>query len=107
MSKFSSIRTPIYASRRRAWPLDDELFARVYASREPFWTRIEEAGRTDKVYFANDRFAIYAVGYPERTWFEHAVSVAELLVFTALLVVALGLGGAAGRGQNGVAYTQW
>ena len=33
-------RMPIYSSADGGWPLDEALFSRIYASREPFWTRV-------------------------------------------------------------------
>ena len=35
---------PVYTSGRSAWPITDELFARIYASREPFWAEVEAGG---------------------------------------------------------------
>lgn len=82
-------RTPIYTSTGRAWPIAADLFERVYATREPFWTRIGQGERTDNVYFANDRYGIYAVGYPEPSWFHRLVRLAELATFGALTFAAL------------------
>ena len=30
--------SPIFASGVGAWPIDEDLFTRLYASRQPFWT---------------------------------------------------------------------
>ena len=57
-------RTPLYVSGNSAWPIDDALFARIYASRRPFWTRLPLSGADYHVYFENDRSGIYALGYP-------------------------------------------
>ena len=52
-------------SGRRAWPISDALFARIYdRSRQPFWTRSPRSGGRYNVYFSNDRVFIYAIGYP-------------------------------------------
>jgi len=77
-------RTPLFTSSGQAWVLDEPLFSRVYASRTPFWTRLDRGGRTHEVYFANDRFGIYALDYPVPSWFDHMMRLAELVTFTAL-----------------------
>ena len=58
---------PVYTSGRSAWPITDELFARIYASREPFWAEVEAGGARHRVYFSNDRERIFAIGYPVLT----------------------------------------
>jgi signal transduction histidine kinase len=81
---------PLYTSGRSAWPITDELFARLYRSREPFWTAAGTGGVTHRVYFSNDRERIFAIGYPVLTWFDHFVHLAELTTFGgAAFVVAL------------------
>jgi hypothetical protein len=57
---------PAFVSGRVIWPVDDELFARLYASRDPFWIDRELEGRTYHVYFLNDRGGIYALGIQGR-----------------------------------------
>ena len=69
---------PIYTSGRSAWSLDETTFARVYGSRQPFWTTLSRDSVDYDVYLSNDRAGIYAVGYPEPGWFEHFVRLAEL-----------------------------
>jgi signal transduction histidine kinase len=86
-------RTPIYTSTGRAWPLGDEVFRRVYASRTPFWVTLPGPERDHRVYFANDRFGIYALDYPLPSTYDHFVHLAEIatlasLGFIALVVVA-------------------
>lgn len=101
-------RSPVYSSVERAWPLDGELFQRVYASREPFWTALQLGEDTYDVYYSNDRQGIYAVGYPRRAVFDYLVDLAELstlvalafavvLVASALLVSLAGLRPPPGR----------
>ncbi len=82
-------RTPIYTSSGRAWPLDEATFSTIYASRTPFWTRIERGGRTYRVYFANDRAGIYAVGYPVLGAFDHLIRLAEVATLAALVCLGL------------------
>ena len=69
---------PIYMSGRIAWPMTDDLFARVYKSREPFWTDVLSGGERYRVYFANDRVGIFALGYRAPTLFDDLVHLAEL-----------------------------
>ncbi|HET7698445.1 MAG TPA: HAMP domain-containing sensor histidine kinase [Vicinamibacterales bacterium] len=75
--------TTIYSSAPDAWPLDDATFARVYRSREPFWTVLEKNDTAYNVYFANDRQFIYALGYPIPGVFDHLVRLAELTTLAA------------------------
>jgi signal transduction histidine kinase len=90
-------RTPIYASGTSAWPIDDQMFARVYRSRQPFWTRLKADGGEYEVYVENDRRGIYALGYPVIPPIGHAINLAELTTLVGLLYVALLTGGAAFR----------
>ena len=77
-------RRPLYVSGRDAWPLTDEIFERIFASREPFWARAT-LGEDDEydVYFLNDRGGIYALGYPLTSGFGHMINVAEVIVLCA------------------------
>jgi signal transduction histidine kinase/MFS family permease len=83
---------PLYTSGRSAWPLTDELFARIYRSREPFWAEASTGGRRHRVYFSNDRERIFAIGYPIPTLFDHFVHLAELTTFagSAFVLVLIG-----------------
>ena len=62
-------RRPIYTSARSAWPIPDDLFTRIYRSREPFWATIRRDDETWRVHFSNDRWRIFAIGYPTPTLF--------------------------------------
>ena len=75
--------TAIYTSAPDTWPLDDATFARVYRSREPFWTVLRKGNTTYNVYFANDRQFIYALGYTVPGVFDHLVRLAELTTLAA------------------------
>jgi signal transduction histidine kinase len=86
-------RLPIYASADTSWELDEALFARIAASRQPFWATLARGGTRHAVYFLNDRVGIYAVGFPVRSVFDHLVAVAELTNLSALAYLVL-LGGA-------------
>ena len=87
--------TPLYASGAVAWPVSDELFARIYRSREAFWTEIGRGNSRWHVYVSNDRSGIYAIGYPALSLFDRLVHLAELttLAGIAYLLVLLGTAG--------------
>ena len=85
---------PIYTSGRAAWPISDDLFERIYRSREPFWTVIAQGGNRYRVHFSNDRVGIYAVGYRAPTLFDDLVHLAELTTLAGA-VFALALIGVA------------
>jgi signal transduction histidine kinase len=71
------------------WQIPDWVFRRLSASRAPFWATLSRDGEGFRVYFLSDRGAIYALGYPELTSFGHLVNLAELIVLTGVLFVAL------------------
>ncbi len=77
-------RQPAFLSDRSAWPIDDALFQRIYASRDPFWTRLVKDSRLYEVFIANTRAGIHAIGYPALTAFDHLLHLSEI----ALLVIA-------------------
>ena len=79
--------TPLYASGSVAWPITDELFARIYASREPFWTTISLGDGRWHVFFSNDRSGIYAIGYQALTLFDRLVHLAELTTLAGAVFV--------------------
>ena len=83
--------TPLYASGSVAWPITEELFARVYRSREPFWTTMGRGDGRWHVFVSNDRSAIYAIGYPALTLFDRLAHLAELttLAGAAFVLVLL------------------
>jgi signal transduction histidine kinase len=85
-------RTPLYLSGNTAWPIDDALFARIYASRRPFWTRLPVGGADYHVYFENDRSGIYALGYPTVPMTGHFINLAEMTVLVGFGYVGLLLG---------------
>ncbi|MXY24642.1 MAG: HAMP domain-containing histidine kinase [Acidobacteria bacterium] len=80
--------SPIFTSGTGAWTIDEELFGRIYASREPFWTTLRAGGGVSDVYISNDRSGIYAVGHRRLSMFDHAVQLAEIVAIlgTAFLV---------------------
>jgi signal transduction histidine kinase len=82
-------RTPIYTSTGRAWPLDDDVFRRIYASREPFWATLPSPERNHRVFFANDRFGVYALDYPLPSVYDHFVHLAEITTLASLGFVAV------------------
>lgn len=80
-------RSPVYASSNVAWPLDDHVFDRILtdADRTAFWETRAIGGRDFDVYFSNDRQAIYAIGIPHHTWFDHFVYLSELITLSGVL----------------------
>ena len=85
-------RSPIFTSGTGAWTIDEGLFDRIYASREPFWTTLRAGGRVSDVYISNDRSGIYAVGHQRLSMFDHAARLAEIVAimgtaFTVWLIV--------------------
>jgi signal transduction histidine kinase len=92
---------PIYTSGRSAWSIDEALFARIYdRSRTPFWVTIPRGGSADHVYFSNDRFFIYAVGYPALTLFDHLAHLAELTTLAGVTFVLVLVGTAVFTGTS-------
>jgi signal transduction histidine kinase len=87
-------RRPLYMSERDTWPLTEDVFQRIFASRDPFWARVPLGQSEHEVYFLNDRGGIYALGFPLTGSFGHVISMAELLVLgasTFLLLLLAGL----------------
>lgn len=82
-------RAPIYTSGARVWPLDDDIFRQMSMSRAASWKAVERDGQSFRVYFFNDRGGIYALGYPQVTWFGHVINLAELVFFCGVLYGAL------------------
>ena len=83
-----------FASSGDVWPIDEELFQRLYASRQPFWTSRAKGGVPHHVYFVNNRAGIYALGYPALGPFDHLVHLAEIATLVFVVFVLLVLGGA-------------
>jgi len=82
-------RVPVFTSGQTAWPLEPTLLGRIEQSREPFWTTRSTDSGTFRVYFANDRAGIYALGYPVPGLFDHLSRLAETTVLAVLIFVAL------------------
>ena len=87
---------PIFTSGPSPWILDEELFARIYASREPFWTTRATGGTRYDLYLVNNRAGIYALGYPAFGLFDHLVRLVEITALAGLgslllLLFAVGL----------------
>jgi signal transduction histidine kinase len=82
-------RAPIFASGTSVWTLPDAVFQRMVDSREAFWATISRDDRRFRVYFLTDRGGIYALGYPAVTWFGQLVNLAELMLLTGVLYLAL------------------
>ncbi len=85
-------RTPFYVSGDSAWPIDNAQFARIYASRQPFWARLSLGGTDYHVYFENDCSGIYALGYPTVSLTGHFINLAELTGLVGIGYLGLLLG---------------
>ena len=72
-------RSPLFTYGSASWTIDDALFERIYASREPFWTTLQAGGRMSDVYISNNRAGIYVLGYPVLTRFDHLIRLAEIV----------------------------
>ena len=86
-------RTPLFTSGSTAWELSDPVFERLAGSRDPFWATLRRGGNPFDVYLMNDRFGIYALGFPVVSPLGHLMNLAELTVLAAgayVLLVALG-----------------
>jgi signal transduction histidine kinase len=98
---------PIYSSGGQVWPISEQQFDRLYASREGFWSTVPTRDETWHVYFVNDRSGVYALGYPALAPFDHLVQLAELTVLaTALYVAGLALMGIFNRVTRGRGWTR-
>ena len=75
---------PIFTSGSSPWIVDDELFERIFASREPFWTTRVKGGSRYDVYVVNNRAGIYALGYPAFGLFDHLVRLVEITALVGL-----------------------
>jgi signal transduction histidine kinase len=82
-------RAPIYAPEASVWPLSDSVFDRMVAAREPLWTEVERDSEAFRVYFFNDSFGIYALGYPVIPPVGHLVNIGELVFLTFTLFLLL------------------
>jgi signal transduction histidine kinase len=80
---------PIYTSGTSVWSLPDAIFRRLTDSRQPFWATLSRNDERFRVHFRSDRGGIYALGYPEITWFHHLVNLAELMTLAGVLYIAL------------------
>src|SRR4029453_137338 len=82
-------RVPTYSSGTSVWQLPDAVFQRLVQSREPFWTTINRDGTSFRVFVTSDRGAVYALGYPPVTAFQHLINLAELMFLAGTVYVAL------------------
>jgi signal transduction histidine kinase len=85
-------RTPLFASGGTAWPIPDEVFARLVESRDPFWASVRRGSDRFDVFLLNNRGGIYALGFPVASALDHLVHLAELTVlavFTYVLLLAV------------------
>ena len=74
--------SPLFTVGSAGWTIEEPLFERIYASREPFWTTLHAGDRTSAVYISNNRGGIYALGYPLLAPFDHLIRLAEIVSLT-------------------------
>jgi len=91
-------RAPIYAPGTSVWPLSDRVFDRMVASREPLWTTVTRDNERFRVYFFNDSFGIYALGYPAISGLGHLINLGELVFLAGVLYLILLAGTSLYRG---------
>ncbi len=88
-------RSAIYSSAGRVWPLPDDVFDRAYASRTAFWATQVRGDDLYDIHVANDRLALYVVGFPRTRVLGHLVHLAEITtlagVGTLLLLAAVSI----------------
>ena len=82
-------RAQLYSDAEIAWPLPDEVFARVEDSRAEVWAQLARGRQRYDVYLLNDRGGIYALGFPVIAPLDHLVNLAEVTVLALLLYVLL------------------
>jgi signal transduction histidine kinase len=82
-------RGALYASGGTAWPLDEQLLARIASSRQRFWTTMAVDDRSYSTYILNDRVGIYVIGYPAISTIDHVINLAELATLVGLTYLGL------------------
>jgi signal transduction histidine kinase len=82
-------RRPLYTSSGRAWPLEDDVFARIEQSRASFWGGLRRDDLRFDAYILNDRGGIYVLAFPIVSAFGHLINLAELTVLAWLTYALL------------------
>ena len=77
--------TPLFTTGPDVWSIDENLFETIYRTQTPFWTQLTANGVRSQVYFSNNRYGIYALGFPILTSYDHLVRISEIV---ALLGIA-------------------
>ena len=76
--------TPLFTTSPSTWSITEELFEKIYESRNPFWRRLTANGVQSNVYFSNNRYGIYALGFPRLTIYDHLVRIAEIVALLSI-----------------------
>jgi signal transduction histidine kinase len=84
-------RQPLYSSGGTAWPLPDDVFEQLVSSRDSRWAELRRGNDRFDVYLQNNRFGVYALGFPVVSALDHLVHLAELTVLAALACLLLRL----------------
>ena len=82
-------KQPLYSSGGTAWPLPDDVFSQLVTSRQPIWAELQRGDARFDVFLLNNRFGVYALGFPFVSGLDHLVHLAELTVLAALACVLL------------------
>jgi signal transduction histidine kinase len=82
-------RQTIYASTGTAWPLPDDVFNQLVSSRRSVWAELRRSDDRFDVLLLNNRFGVYALGFPVVSALDHLVHLAELTVLAALACLLL------------------
>ena len=70
---------PLFTTKPDLWSIDDALFEKIYATRIPFWAQLAANNVDSHVHFSNNRYGIYALGFPILTIYDHLVRIAEII----------------------------
>lgn len=76
--------TPLFTTSAGVWSITEDLLQTIYETRIPFWTELTANGVTSNVYFSNNRYGIYALGFPTLTIYDHLVRLAEIVALLGI-----------------------
>ena len=75
---------PVFTTGPHVWSIDENLFETIYSTQIPFWTQLTANGVHSQVYFSNNRYGIYALGFPILTSYDHLVRISEIVVLLGI-----------------------
>ena len=77
--------TPLFTTGPDVWSIDETLFEKIYRTQTSFWTTLTANGVHSQVYFSNNRYGIYALGFPILTFYDHLVRTAEIVALLGIV----------------------